>query len=94
MKNKMKKKSIRKYKIRKRIKFNSFKYDFRFIQEMYFIAIYKNIGRKMSLYDIKYKDRVFHKNMVNGLCFGRFYGRNKVIFKRKEFKNKKILSIH
>jgi len=90
MKNKLLKKSIRKYRNRNRMKLNRTKYSFRDIQEMYFVPIYKNVGRKCNLYTLKYKDRVFHRNMVDGLCFNKFYGRDKIIFKRDSFKRKRL----
>lgn len=39
-------------------------------------------SRRISLWNIKYKNRVFDRNMINGLCFSKFYGRQKIKYKR------------
>jgi len=70
------------YKKRKR-------YSFREISELHYLPLYKILKRKHGVYILNYKDRVFHKNMINGLCYGEFYGRNKIIYKRKSYLLKK-----
>ncbi len=59
MKNKLLKKSIRKYKIRKMMNLNRKKYSFRLIQEMYFVAIYKTLRRRPGSYILIYIKTVF-----------------------------------
>lgn len=39
-------------------------------------------AKRISRWNIKYKSKVFHRNMFQGLCFGEFYGRQKIIYKR------------
>lgn len=45
-------------------------------------------AKRFSRHD-RLKTRVFDRNMVDGLCFGKFYGRDRVVYQRKY--GKKIL---
>lgn len=40
-------------------------------------------ARRISLHRRKYKTRVFDRNMVAGLCFGKFYGRDRILYARR-----------
>lgn len=48
------------------------------------------LGRRFSRFSF-IKSRVFDRNMIDGLCYGKFYGRQKIIFERKELANKRKL---
>jgi hypothetical protein len=45
-------------------------------------------SRRFSIFSI-FKSRVFNRNMVDGLCYGKFYGIDKIRFSRKDYKRKK-----
>lgn len=54
-------------------------------KELWFVNIFNtNRAKRISFYNRVIRDRVFDRNMINGLCYGEFYGRQKIIFKRKK----------
>jgi hypothetical protein len=72
-----------KYIKRKHSKIGStFLFNKEYKKEMYLSSRERINSRRISKWKIKYKTRVFDHNMIEGLCFGNFYGRQKIIYKR------------